>query len=165
MSKCALYRVVHKDSGKDYVGISCRPERRWKTHQRLAASGSQYHFHNALRLYGPEQFTWKVVAWCSSFTGAQTLERMARHLGMGAYNMTLGGEGRKAPCTEEHKQRISEAKRGRKSYTMTEDIRANMSAAAKGRVITQEQREKLSLAAKCSPKAIAQRARLHGRVR
>lgn len=92
--KCALYRVVHVQSGKDYVGISVKPKKRWYEHRRLAKKGQRrQHFHNALAKYGPDAFEWHIVAWCSCFSGAQMLERLARAMGLGHYNKTMGGEG------------------------------------------------------------------------
>lgn len=114
--KCALYRVIHKESGKDYVGISVDYKRRWKRHVATSLREPTTYFQLALRKYGPDAFTWNVIAWCSSFAGAQTLERMARHLGMGYYNLTMGGEGILG-CSPKHtsewNERISKSNKGK----------------------------------------------------
>jgi len=93
MTKCALYRVIHRETGRDYVGISVDYKRRWRVHKQRAARGDKSHFYSALRKYGPCSFDWKVIAWTSCFKGGCQLEKLARHLGLGHYNMTLGGEG------------------------------------------------------------------------
>lgn len=114
--KCALYRVVHKESGKDYVGISVDYKRRWKRHWGTSLREPITYFQLALRKHGPDAFTWNVIAWCSSFAGAQTLERMARHLGMGYYNLTMGGEGTLGASvkhTPEWNERISKSNKGK----------------------------------------------------
>lgn len=90
--KCSLYRVVHCASGKSYVGISVDPLRRWRNHVS-AAVGGRTMFHRAIAKYGAAAFKFRIVAWCSCFEGAQALERVAIHLGLGDYNMTAGGEG------------------------------------------------------------------------
>ena len=43
--KTALYRVTHKQSGGDYVGISVKPTVRWRQHRHDAAAGSGFIFH------------------------------------------------------------------------------------------------------------------------
>lgn len=104
LKKCALYRVVHVQSGHDYVGVSTQPKTRWSFHKRQAAAGEGFRFAAALRKYGPEAFIWNVIAWASCFSGALVLEKMARHLGMGYYNLTAGGEGR--TLTDSHKAKL-----------------------------------------------------------
>lgn len=90
--KCALYRVIHRESGKDYVGISVNPERRWRRHKRDARLGHGFAFHAALRKHGPESFDWRILSY-SSVKGCKILEKIAIHLGMGVYNLTSGGDG------------------------------------------------------------------------
>lgn len=151
--KCALYRVVHRESGKDYVGISVDPERRWKCHQWEAASGKGYRFHNALRVHGVDAFEWKIMAWASCPDGAKTLEKMAIHLGMGAYNLTKGGDGVHGHAyTAESKARMSRAAKSRgvlpeTRRKMAQSLRVTM----RGRVPTLDTKAKLSVAAKTRP--------------
>jgi predicted GIY-YIG superfamily endonuclease len=102
--KACLYRVVHKVSSHDYVGVSTQPEKRWAFHKRWASAGKGKGFADALRKHGPEAFTWKIIAWASCFQGALALEKMARHLGLGYYNLTAGGDGR--TLTDEHKEKL-----------------------------------------------------------
>ena len=58
------YVAAHNDSGRRYVGITKRGlKARRSQHERDAANTRlDVPFHNALREYGKDAFTWKVVA-------------------------------------------------------------------------------------------------------
>lgn len=157
--KCALYRVSHKDTGHDYVGISVRPVKRWQRHRTNANCGSKLYFHSALRKYGHDAFDWKIIAWASSTEGACHLERMAIHLGMGHYNLTTGGEGGcGAVRSPETRMRMSLAKRGIKKtpehvakmreFRHTDEAKAKMSATRRGKPQSPELILKRSMAMK-----------------
>lgn len=148
--KCALYRVVNRENGKDYVGISVRPTIRWKQHITEARSGRcRTLFANALRKYGAEAFDWRIIAWASCFKGGQALERLARAVGLGAYNLTQGGEGMVgyqwsgSSRDKAHRSRIGKvpANKGTKASPET---RKRISESGKGRVISVERRQQIS---------------------
>lgn len=130
--KCALYRVVHKESGKDYVGISVDPQKRWKQHLWVSQKGGNKikKFHCALRKYGASAFEWTIVAWCRTMEVALSLERVARHLGMGSYNLTMGGEGLCNP-SEEVREKMRQRLLGRK---LSEETKTRMSTSHRGKV-------------------------------
>lgn len=155
MKKCALYRVVHLESGRDYVGISVNYQRRWAEHRRAALNESQLAFHRALRKYGPESFSWKVIALASCFSGGITLEKMARHLGLGYYNLTEGGEGASGVIwSKESRQKLSAYRTGK---LMTTEAKAKISVALvgndrrKGKPASVETKAKMSAARKGRP--------------
>jgi hypothetical protein len=152
--KCALYRVVHRDSGRDYVGVSSQPEVRWVQHQRSARAGSRTRFHRALHKYGLEAFDWKVIAWASCFKGAATLEKMARHLGMGLFNMTSGGEGVPGLVwSQESREKQSRSKTGtRWSWTPEARARWKGNRSMLGRKHSPETKRKISEALKARKK-------------
>ena len=58
------YVATHNDSGKHYVGITKRSLKvRRSQHERDAANNRlNTPFHKALRQYGNDAFTWKIVA-------------------------------------------------------------------------------------------------------
>ena len=62
--KMICYVAIHKDSGRRYVGITKRGlKTRRSQHERDATNKrSDVLFHDALREYGEDAFTWKVVA-------------------------------------------------------------------------------------------------------
>lgn len=139
-----LYRVVHRESGRDYVGITVSPKLRWYKHVTNANTGSKLYFHNAIRKYGKDAFDWQIIAKTSSLKSAAILEKMARFLGTGHYNMTDGGEGSSGRVTtDESRVRYSLAKLGKKKspehiakmrlFRHTEEAKAAMSIARKGR--------------------------------
>lgn len=115
----AVYRVTHLQTGRVYVGKTCRKNGRlrdrWTDHIRLAMGGSKTYFHGAIRRYGPEAFEFSVLDRCQP-QALNTLERLwiiilrANVKGFG-FNNTAGGDG------------------GRQS----DEVRAKMSKAAKSR--------------------------------
>ena len=57
------YSVTHDRSGKRYIGVTCRDlDIRRAEHESHSAHGSPTVFHVALRKYGKDKFTWKVLA-------------------------------------------------------------------------------------------------------
>ncbi len=150
MQKCALYRVVHRETGRGYVGISVRHAIRWNEHRRAARAGSPLPFHRALRKHGSEAFDWRVIAW-SSMAGARQLEQIAVALGLGRYNATSGGQGTVGwKHTAAAKQKMREAALRRppsRGWHHSAEAKAKMSALrhASGEV-SQETRERLRAA-------------------
>jgi len=65
--QCCVYLVTNQANGKQYVGFtSQRPEKRWYGHKWSAKSGSPFRFHAAIREFGVESFTFKVLIRCGS---------------------------------------------------------------------------------------------------
>lgn len=95
----------------------------------------------ALKKYGKEAFTKEWLEFAENQEELNYLERMyvdeewlARP---DTYNIILGGtEGRKGPCTEEHKRKLSEAHKGlppwNKGKHLTDEMKEKMSKAKKG---------------------------------
>jgi group I intron endonuclease len=61
-----IYLISHKESKKRYVGQHNQPDpnHRWQEHIWKANKGSKFAFHNALRKYGADAFTWEVLCIC-----------------------------------------------------------------------------------------------------
>lgn len=129
--RAAVYRVVHRSTGRDYIGVSVDPKRRWRDHKLAATKGSALRFPRALAKYGFAAFDWTIVCWCRTYELALELERAARFVGMGYYNMTAGGEGMLGwSPSQETRAKSATARRGvRRSI----QARARMSVAKKGR--------------------------------
>ncbi len=91
-----LYQI-EGPSNKAYIGVAKRdPKRRWADHKRAASKGSQLALHCAIRKYGEENFSQKLLAE-GSWEYVLDLERRAiksfetkAPLG---YNLTDGGDG------------------------------------------------------------------------
>lgn len=153
--KCALYRIMHIASGRDYVGISVNYKERWKQHKRESAQGKLTcpKFYRTLAKYGPEAFTWNVIAWARNYACAGQLERMARHLGLGQLNCTMGGEGVVGRIfSPETLAKMSESQRGIPRKKHTPETKAQMSASHMGRPKSAEHGANISKAKKGVPR-------------
>jgi group I intron endonuclease len=175
-SKCALYRVVHRESGKGYVGISVRVQRRWQEHCNAAMNGSTYPFHRALRKHGAAAFDWRLVAWCFSLSAARLLERVAIHLGMGQYNLTKGGEGTlgwrpglawraKLRAANLGKRMSEEVKARLREIKGTPEARKKMSDFKKSHGTSAAAREKIAAAAKGNQRRLGKNHTEHSRAK
>ena len=94
-----IYRASNKIDGKVYVGKwqGSRVEDRWRMHLKAVERGSPYHFHRAIRLYGPENFSLEVIAKTKDTAELVQLEMDQIKLHKSytpefGYNMTMGGD-------------------------------------------------------------------------
>lgn len=62
MTGC-IYLITCLENNKKYVGQHCKPDpkKRWSNHK---TAKDNYIFHNALRKYGIDRFTWEVLLIC-----------------------------------------------------------------------------------------------------
>jgi group I intron endonuclease len=153
-----LYVITNTVNGKQYVGITTRPEKRWQQHRAGAGSclvhraykkyGKQLHF--AVWYRAPED---KIKAMeCKLIVALRTKVP-------NGYNIEDGGEGHYGrPVSEETRrkmslaaarvcQRLSEEakqKRAHKGSTRSEETRQRMSAAQYGRQVSVKTRQRLS---------------------
>lgn len=91
-----IYAVVHRDSGKTYVGKTIKTlEQRKRGHLRSARWKSDTHFHRALRRYETSAFEWFVVEDDVQDLDEAECFYISYLLSLGAtlYNMTPGGDG------------------------------------------------------------------------
>ena len=124
-----IYMVTNTIDNKKYIGFDCAWPRRKRSHLNSARSHSQTQykqlFHNAIRKYGEENFTWDVIY--QSKDGEHTLNVMEQHFiteyrtyvgfdDCAGYNLTLGGEGQLGRVmSEETRQKKSKALKGKPS--------------------------------------------------
>jgi len=163
-----VYQHQNLINGKRYFGITSQnPERRW------GKGGNGYkstpHFYSAIQKYGWDNFSHTILYTELTQEQAYEIEKYLiatyktqdRQYG---YNILEGGQattippeirdkmskamrgnknGLGHPCSEEKKQKISKAQKGRK---LTEDHKKKLSEAAKKRHVpcTQDKKEKLS---------------------
>ncbi len=163
---CCLYRIVHRDTGLDYVGASTVPQTRWTQHKWEALnpntapdadrSSSAPKFHSFLAEQGPEAFDWNIIAWASCYKGACQLEEMARHLGMGALNITKGGAGTKGRAlSDKTANALIESNRSR---VWTPEAREKQAADRRGKTMPVTATAKISaslIGRPKSPQAVA----------
>lgn len=125
-----LYLITNKVDGKQYVGITSRPlSARWAEHLSAARRRKGWALHVAIREHGPDAFTISEV--CSEEDWHSLCEKecnLISSLGCmvpNGYNITTGGE-------------------GRPGFKVSDETKAKISAAHKGKILTVEHREKLS---------------------
>lgn len=158
--KCALYLVTHRESGRNYVGVSVRPLLRWAQHKCDAKRLGKTYFHKALLKYGPGAFDWKVLCWAVNAKTAFALERAARFVGIGTYNLTDGGDmppGFRGPHTEASRRLIGSKFRGRKH---TDAHREAISRGLKGKPKTLAHNAAVSAALTGKTLSVATRAKI-----
>lgn len=96
-----VYELRCKINDKGYVGQTIRtPKQRWRDHVYVALSGrSKLPLHRAIRKYGIENFTVRVI-WTGSESKLNAAERrLIRRMSTMSpfgYNLTYGGEGLRA---------------------------------------------------------------------
>lgn len=94
-----VYLITNLINEKYYVGWSSTDFiSRWNLHIEVAKSGANYHLSRAIRKYGPENFSYQILALVLTRGEAKNLEKVwiqllkANHPEIG-YNMTSGGDG------------------------------------------------------------------------
>jgi len=126
-----VYKITNSINGKCYIGISGRRVNvRWLEHLERTRQGKRTgnRLYAALAKYGPDKFRVEVIAYAFSEEEARTLEtyyiKKFNSFKRG-YNCNLGGHG---------------------FLKFPEHIKRKISEAQKGKIISPETREKMSLA-------------------
>ena len=148
-----VYQHKNKINGKIYIGITSQePEQRW------GSQGCNYksspHFYSAIQKYGWDNFEHNILFTDLTKEQACLKEQelikeynsMNREFG---YNSTSGGD--IFTMNEETKQKISQAMIGNQNglgHPCSEEKKEKISNAQKGRKFTEEHKQKLSEAAK-----------------
>ena len=147
---CGIYKIENLINHKVYIGQSIDIERRFRNHINNEASP---HLKRAFEKYGIENFSFEIIKETKDLDYWEIfLIQLYRATDkIYGYNSDFGGNARKV-CSEEHKQKISKANRGRK---FTNEHKEKLSKAKKGRPstfkgkkMTEESRRKSSLSHK-----------------
>ena len=155
-----LYLLTCSTGGKRYIGITSIPWKdRWRCHKNWAARGGRGHLQAAIRKYGSDAFTMRVLCK-ADWEELNRLEPLAiksyETLSPNGYNLASGGE--QFLHSEETRQKISAILTGRthSAETKRKISRAHMgkkvsaetcrriSEAKKGTVLSDETRRKMS---------------------
>ena len=147
-----VYQHKNKINGKIYIGItSQKPEQRWRNGEGYKSSP---HFYSAIQKYGWDNFEHNILfveltkeqACLKEQELIKEYNSMNREFG---YNSTSGGD--IFTMNEETKQKISQAMIGNQNglgHPCSEEKKEKISNAQKGRKFTEEHKQKLSEAAK-----------------
>lgn len=174
MTGATLYSITHRDSGREYVGVTTQlVQSRWRFHISRAGKPVDHDANTgmpivrALRDHGCEAFDFRVIATLPTAEEGLIAERIAIATRQPAFNACSGptGDHERSPET---RAKVADSNRrawadGRRSRRFSPETRAKMSAAHRGhqhssetraligeanrrRVVTEESRAKMSAA-------------------
>lgn len=140
-----IYKVTNQVNGKSYIGYSSDWKSRKRMHKHNANTKKQnYIFHNAIRKYGFESFSWEILY--QSKDKNHTLEEMEdlfineyNTASPNGYNMKGGGVG--GNLSSDSRRKISESRTGMK---FTKEHLKNLSISHTGKKHSEEQKIKIS---------------------
>lgn len=158
-----IYAITNKVNGKKYVGYTGNYDQRMKSHwshgrRTTPSKGECAALYRAMRKYGTAAFTSEVIQSDLSAADVCAAERywiafLRTMVEDGGYNLTAGGEGCFQP-SQETRARMSAAQKGRTHSPEirakiaagldTPEIRAKQSAASKGKTRSPATRAKMS---------------------
>lgn len=124
-----VYEVVHRDSGKTYIGATTRPLDERIARHFSAAFADRHNgiFYDGLRAHGIQAFTWRVIVECATEAEMWDAERrliVERNCRTPhGYNQTAGGRGggwelgrKRGPMSEADRLKRSLAQKGREAW-------------------------------------------------
>lgn len=125
-----IYKVTNKLNEKVYIGQTSKTlEERKIAHHNKAMFGSKYHFHNAIRKYRLDIFTWEILE--SNIENKKELDRIEIEYIKkfnsieNGYNMSTGGGGGDTltnhPKRKEILKKMSDAQKGHKMKKSTKE--------------------------------------------
>jgi group I intron endonuclease len=138
MTAYAIYIITNKVNGKQYVGITKRLNRRWTEHKMM--NGDCIALYSAFKKYGVDNFVFTHIADAFDKDAACTIERLLieekNTIAPHGYNMTTGGDGGFV-MSEESRAKMSAAKKGKPAHNKGKPSNpesvAKMSATKKGK--------------------------------
>ncbi|HEY9629378.1 MAG TPA: NUMOD3 domain-containing DNA-binding protein [Coleofasciculaceae cyanobacterium] len=164
LNYCGIYAIIHKESGKIYVGSAAQSFRqRWYSHKFLLRKNKHHsqHIQNAWNKYGEEAFEFRILEIIHPDLIFQTLIRseqewmdyyQAANPKYGYNICPTAGNSLGTKHSEETKAKVSAANKGKK---LSEEHKAKLSASLKGKsspnkgkALSEEHKAKLSAANK-----------------
>ena len=89
----AIYTITNKINGKQYVGQTVHPEKRWWQHKNNAINNyDNLPIHLAISKYGVDNFDFKVLEWTEDYDNReiQVIKELDT-LSPNGYNVAKGG--------------------------------------------------------------------------
>lgn len=118
-----IYKVTNKINGHGYIGQTIKSLNiRKQAHINSALrKENNYYFCHAIRKYGPENFTWEIIA--EGICLPEMLDKLEKHFIQlyhtfeKGYNMTFGGGSISGfKHSKESKRKMSETHKGKNNY-------------------------------------------------
>lgn len=128
MDQCGIYTIVCGPTGASYIGSSVNIRNRWKWHLWALRNGKHHstYLQRSWDKHGKEAFEMRVLETCSR-EELRKQEQFYLDAFRPVFNSCLiAGSCSEKPLTEQHRQRISQSKKGK---VFTAEHRANISAA------------------------------------
>ena len=145
-----IYKIINNINGKLYIGKTINLKQRWYKHCYLARKGEiKKHLYAAMRKYGIDNFSIETIEECDDDLADEHEKYWIRYYNTtdkdNGYNCTFGGEGGNTWELNTHKEKTSALLSiNAKKQIWTEERKANLSKALKGRVISDEAKHKTS---------------------
>ena len=141
-----IYLAINKINGKCYVGqtIHTLKKRKAEHYYEVKSHREKSYFHNALRKYAKDDFTWEIIHECDNKEDLNKWE--VYYIGYhdsieGGYNLLIGGGSASGfKHTEESKRKMCAFQKGK---TFSKETKAKISAALKKRYEIKENRPML----------------------
>jgi group I intron endonuclease len=162
-----IYAIIHRDSGKRYIGSAANIEKRFRDHKWMVGRGAHHsrHFQSAVNKYGLESFDFVVLEYVSNKdlliqTEQRYLDEFRSADPTYGFNMSpAAGSTLGIRCSEERRKKIGDANRGKKrcpefiervreiqvGRKATEETRARLSSYQRSRIRTQEEIDRVRL--------------------
>lgn len=143
-----IYKISNSINSKIYIGQtkSNPPSFRWNRHKYSAKKGCNVPIHNAMRLYGIENFKFEILCCCDTLQelNCKEIELISIHntLCPTGYNIMKGGDNYEK--TEEHKRKIGDAIRGKKRSQETIELLSRIRRGVKRGSHSEEHKRKIS---------------------
>ena len=151
MPSC-IYLLTNLVNQKQYVGFATDFNIRMGQHKNAARSGrGKSHLYKSIRKYGWENFSKEIIYmsddtfYCKNEAEVALIDSYNTYHGIG-YNLTEGGDGIIGyKHSEETKNKMSIAHKGRKGGKRSNETKSKISNSSKGRFFSTETRHKLSI--------------------
>lgn len=149
-----VYKITNKVTGKGYIGKTVIGyEKRFNIHKKNAYNKVNRRLYDSMNYHGVDNFVVTLLYTCTSLEELNNKEILAikehNTLIPNGYNMTIGGDGGYTLIKwseEKRKDLYAQQALTRTGVKRSEEQKERMSEAQKGKHISLEQREKISIA-------------------
>lgn len=148
--QAGVYAIQNLINGKMYVGSAYRLGKRWSNHLYSLRKGNHrsQKLQNAWNKYGQDCFVYRILLVCSKVYTLEYEQIFLDHfqcVDFGYNNAPVAGNCAGTVHTEQSKANMLA---GRKTFERSPETRAKISAAMRGRKLSEEHKRKISLSGK-----------------